>query len=138
MTFEVKNLPESLKTYDFFLSSTNDHQQVAPPVSQRPPSSSAPPPPSFLADAVSINTECLTDTVSTTMTSLSTGRLVDLDDVTVTNGAPLVLPDPPSEDPCEDENTRKSLNKSVRPKSKLKQLKEKFKRNKKSAEFADF
>lgn len=82
-----------------------------------------------------------TDSVFTTMTSLSTARLVQVDDSSGDVGG-LTFPEPPSEEPSEAAAAAAAdhQTKPTRPKSKLKQLKDKFKRNSKkaSAEFSEF
>ena len=141
VTFELKDVPDSLKTYEFFLSNDN---QTAAAIGQRQPQSGHLPlqlPPAVAPststtqqlsdsnyDSLSIATDYYgTDSMVTSITELSVARLVDVDDGDNSSG--IVLPNPPSEEPNSDSVRQK-------PKSKIKQLKDRFKRSsgKKSSE----
>ena len=123
VTFELKDVPDSLKTYDFFLSNdqpppVQQQQQQQPQQPQLPPPMLPEKRPDY--DSVSMATDYYgTDSVVTSMTALSVARLVDVDDNNSRDS--FDLPNPPSEEPNSDAIKR--------PKSKIKQLKDKFKRS---------
>lgn len=125
VTFDLKNVPEHLKTYDFFLSNENDgqvtttHQHIPQNTPEVEKQASA----DF--DSVSMTDTACYDAASvmTSMTALSVGRLVDVPDSRVGGGSLKIrLPTPPLEDPSSDSTAK------LKPKSKIKQLKDKFRR----------
>ena len=81
-----------------------------------------------------MNTEYFgTDSVITTDTALSVARLVDVgggENNTRSGSLAEMLPNPPSEDPNSDSASKSQM----KPKSKIKQFKDKFRRSKSKKE----
>jgi len=157
VTFDLKDVPDSLKEYKFFLSSDSNSTEdsssrhaFAKSSTSPVPSLTQPPVPrqqltnigtgrssSTLNqddDGISLNTEYFgTDSVITTDTALSVARLVDVgggENNTRSGNLAEMLPNPPSEDPNSDSASKSQM----KPKSKIKQFKDKFRRSKSKKE----